>query len=220
MTNPSDTAQQLCRTEFDKQYTKDMLRDLVKRTIALVKRYERFTPRRSTDTAEDRIHAAVMKFLDGARTWDPSRVDLCGFLLGVIASDLTSEMRRSKMAPMISLHARSRPREDDYTGELCEESSADARSSNENGWPSPLAPESVDEAWSLAMTHLHERANGDADVLALLGSYEDGVTQKREVMKRLGWSAAKYKRVYQRLLQLADALDPSVREAIAYAFVN
>ena len=145
---------------------------------------------------------------------------LCGFLLGVIASDLTSEMRRSKMAPMTSLHARSRPREDDYTGEMCEESTVEARASIENGWPIPLVAESVDEAWSLAMTHLRERAATDADVLALLGLYEEGITQKRDVMKRLEWSAAKYKRVYQRLLLLADALDPSVREAIAHAFVN
>ena len=65
METATDTAQQLCRTEFDKQYTKEMLRELSKRTIALTKRYERHTPRRSTDTSQDRIHTAVMKFFDG-----------------------------------------------------------------------------------------------------------------------------------------------------------
>ncbi len=82
-----------------------------------------------------------MKFLDGARIWDPTRVDLCGFLLGVIASDLTGEMRRSKTAPMVSMYARGRPREDDYTGEACEELCAESRTPVENGWPTsaPLA---------------------------------------------------------------------------------
>ena len=43
-------SQQLWGTEFDKQFTKDMLRDLHKRATALIKRYERYSPRKSTDT--------------------------------------------------------------------------------------------------------------------------------------------------------------------------
>jgi hypothetical protein len=215
-----NTTQQLCRTEFDKQYTKDMLRNLVKRATALTKRYERFTPRRSTDTAEDRIHAAVMKFLDGARTWDPTRVDLSGFLLGVIASDLSSELRRSTLAPQISLDDRKRKREDDYTGEVCDESGVESRVPVENGWPVPLTAESPDAAWSLAMDYLRRRAGTDALVLALLGAYEEGVYLKRDVMRLLKWSPNRYKRAYERLLALADEADESVREAIAYALAN
>ena len=95
-------SQQLWGTEFDKQFTKDMLRDLHKRATALIKRYERYSPRKSTDTTDDRVDTALMKLFEGARIWDPARVDLCGFLLGVIASDLTSELRRSALAPQIS----------------------------------------------------------------------------------------------------------------------
>ena len=91
-------SQQLWGTEFDKQFTKDMLRDLHKRATALIKRYERYAPRKSTDTTEDRVDTALMKLFDGARIWDPARVDLCGLLLGVIASDLTSDLRRSALA--------------------------------------------------------------------------------------------------------------------------
>ena len=214
METATDAAQQLCRTEFDKQYTKDMLRELSKRTIALTKRYERHTPRRSTDTSQDRIHTAVMKFFDGSRTWDPSRVDLCGFLLGVIASDLSSEMRRSKMAPLVPIDDRDLPREDDYTGEPCGESGA----SLESGYP--LVSASVDEAWSVAMSYLRKRAGTDARALALLGAWEEGVYQKREVMMLLRWSAATYKDAYQRLVKLANDAEDSVREAIAGAFAN
>lgn len=215
-----NTTQELWRSEFDKQYTKDTLRDLVKRATALTKRYERYTPRRSTDTTEDRIHAAVMKLLDGDRIWDPSRVDLCGFLLGVIASDLTSELRRSKMAPQISIHDARGSREDDYTGERCDDSGTESRASVENGWPVPLAVESVDDAWSLAMSYLHRRTGTDAHLLALLGAWEEGVLQKRDVMKLLNWSASTYKRAYQRLLALAADADENVREAITRAFSN
>lgn len=209
----------LWRTEFDRQYTRGMLRDLVKRATALTKRYERFTPRKSTDTVEDRIHAAVMKLLDGARTWDPTRVDLCGFLLGVIASDLTSELRRSKLAPQISLDDQNCTREDDYTGEPCDESDVEQRASNENRWV-PIAPDSPDGAWPVAMTHLRERAGTDARVLALLGAYEKGVFLRRDVLALLKWTPRMYKDAYQRLVLLADTADDGVRESIAYALAN
>lgn len=216
METATDTAQQLCRTEFDKQYTKEMLRELSKRTIALTKRYERHTPRRSTDTSQDRIHTAVMKFFDGSRTWDPSRVDLCGFLLGVIASDLSSEMRRSKMAPLVPIDDRDPPREDDYTGEPC----GDSGTSLESEYPIPRLSASVDEAWSAAMSYLRKRAGTDARALALLGAWEEGVCQKRDVMMLLKWSAATYKDAYQRLVKLANEAEDSLREAIAYGLSN
>jgi hypothetical protein len=217
-----DTSQSLWRTEFDKQHTKHMLRDLLKQAAALIKRYERYTPRKSSDTAQDRIHTAILKLYEGSRTWDPTRVDLSGFLLGVVASDLTSELRRAKQAPQMPLEDQQRPREDDYTGEPCDESSAYSCASFENGLHVPLSPESRHEAWYIAMKSLRAQAAGaaDASVLALLGAYEEGVTQKRDVMALLNWTSTTYKRVYQRLLDLADRIDPTVREAIVNALAN
>lgn len=215
-----NTPQQLWRTEFDKQYTRDMLRVLVKRATALTRRYERYTTRKSTDTADDRIHAAIAKLFGGERIWDPSRVDLCGFLLGVVASDLTSELRRCALAPIVSVSDHGGPREDDYSGEPCGDSCADARASVEDGWPVPLAPESSHEAWALAMSQLRAIAEGDGFVLALISCWEDGVIHKRDVVGRLAWSSSRYKRTYQRLIALADGLDHSVREAICYALAN
>jgi len=214
------TSQQLWRTEFDKQYTRDMLRALVKRATALARRYERYTTRKSTDTAEDRIHAAIAKLFTGDRIWDPSRVDLCGFLLGVVASDLTSELRRCALAPIVSVSDQGGLREDDYTGEPYEDSCANARASVEDGWPVPLAPESPHEAWALAMSQLHALAEGDDFVLALLSCWEHGVIHKRDVVDRLAWPASRYKRTYQRVIALADCLDNSVREAICHALAN
>jgi hypothetical protein len=209
----NNTSQELWRNEYDRQLSEEMLCDLVKRATALNRRY---APRWSTDTAQDRINAAIVKLLDGARIWDPSRVDLSGFLLGVITSDLTSERRRSKMVPQVSLDEKCN-REDDYTGETCDDAIA---GSTENGWPVPLAAESTDAAWTLAMDHLRKRAGNDDKVLALIGAWEEGVHQKRDVMKLLNWSASTYKRVYRRLLELAEALDDDVRESIAHALTN
>ncbi len=198
-----DATQKAWRTEFEKQYTDDMRRELVRRAVSLTKRYERFTPRRSTDTAMDRIHAAVAKLYDGARMWDHTRVDLCGFLAGVIASDLAHELRRSKVAPQTSLDDRNRTREDDYTGAACDESGAESRVSMEDGWPVPVTDESPD-AWCLAIAHLRQRAGTDALVLALLGAYEEGAYLRCDVMKLLKWSESTYKRAYRRLIALTD----------------
>jgi hypothetical protein len=212
--------QQLWGTEFDKQYTKDMLRDLHKRATSIIKRYERYSPRKSTDTTEDRVNTALMKLFDGARLWDPARVDLCGFLLGVIASDLTSELRRSALAPQISFDDRKRAREDDYTGEPCDDSDLECRASIEDGMPVPFAPESVDAAWAVAMKYLYALAEDDKLVLGLLDAYEEGARLKRDVMALRKWSARTYKEAYKRLVALGQGADPSVRETILYAFAN
>lgn len=210
-----NTTQALWRTEYEKQFTKDMLRDLVKRTIALVKRYGRVA-RESTDTADDRIHTAMTKLLAGSRIWDPARVDLPGFLLGIIASDLTSQLERAKKAPQASFEGPARTQEDDYTGEPCDET-AGAHGSNEDV---PFMTASVDEAWSVAMTHLRARSQTDNGVLALLDAYEEGVYVKRDVIAHLKWTPRTYKRAYERLVMLADVCDPSVRESIIYALDN
>lgn len=220
METKGTTAQQLWGTEFDKQFTKDMLRNLLKTATAMANRYERYSPRKSTDTAEDRVNTALMKLFDGARVWDPARVDLSGFLLGVIASDLTSELRRSALAPQISFEDRKRPREDDYSGEPYDESTIVPRASIEDGMHVPLVPESVEAAWEVAMKYLYASAEDDKLVIALLDAYEQDARTKRDVMKLLKWTSRTYKTAYGRLVALAEAADPAVREAIFFAFTN
>lgn len=210
------TTQPLWRTEYEKQFTKEMLTDLVKRVISTVKRYGRYA-RQSTDTPEDRINSAIAKLWAGSRIWDPKRVDLCGFLHGVVTSDLSRQVARLEKATFVSLDAPPACREDDYTGESCEDDGGRAAGANEDG---PLMCESVDEAWSIAMTHLRERAATDRGVLALLDAYDDGVYIKRDVIDHLNWTASTYKRAYARLVMLADACDPWLRESIFHALKN
>jgi len=218
-----DTTQQLWRTEFDKQYTKDLLRVLHKQTTALVKRYQRHTPLSGADLGtQDRIHTAVMKLHDGSRVWDPERVDLGNFLLGVIASDLTTELRRAKRFPVLSLDEPATVPEDDYSGEPI---TGTRGASIANTEPGPIRfaraeHESLDGAWSIAMPHLREGAAKDRDVLSLLAAYEEGVYYRRDVMRLLGWDGTKYQRVYRRLLNIAKKADEDVRDLIAQALAN
>jgi hypothetical protein len=202
-----NTTQELWRTEFDKQYTKELLRDLIRQVPALVRRYERKSPRRSTDTPEDRLHTAIMKLQEGARTWDPTRVDLGSFLLGVIASDLSGEMRRSKRFPQVSLNDRKLKLADHEASDLIRATRTTSH-------------ESTEGAWSIALAHLRELAASDKCVLALLDAYDQGAFEKRDVMRLLKWPPTTYTRVYQRLLRLADRLDEELRDVIVDALAN
>ncbi len=204
------------QTAFKHQYTRDMLRMLMRRVTALVRYYERHLPRKSTDTAEDRIHAALTKLLACERIWDPSRVDLCGFLLGVVVSDLKKELRRAGLVPLVVPGPDAPPREDDYTGALPD----DADAAIHDACPGLLAPASIDGAWSLAIVSLCECAADDASALALIGAWEQGMIHKHDVLAYLRWSASKYARVYHRVIRLAETLPPFVREAIRYALAD
>ncbi len=210
------TTQPLWRTDYEKQFTKDMLTDLIKRVISTVKRYGRYA-QQSGDTPEDRINSAIAKLWAGSRIWDPKRVDLCGFLHGIVTSDLTNQVARAKKASFVSYDVPSTQHEDDYSGEPFDDSGGRVDGALDE---SPLVCESVDEAWSIAMTHLRERAATDRGVLALLDAYDEGIYLKREVIAHLNWTTSTYKRAYARLVMLADACDPWVRESIFYALNN
>ena len=216
-----NTSQQLWRTEFDKQYTPEQIRALNKHTRALIKEYRGYGLR-STDTVEDRLYSALVKLFDGSRTWEPKNVDLHGFLIGVVASDLSAELRRHTSAPMVSLDRPHSSREDDYTGEMLENVPKRDASAN-GGWKVQLVGQSTDEAWELALALLREMATKKkryADALALLDAFEEGMLTKRDVMDHVGWTAYRYRVAYERLVELANDTDPDMRNAIREALLN
>lgn len=215
-----DTSQQLWRTAYDEQHTPEMMHRLFRHVKGLIRYYRRYGLR-STDSVEDRIHDALTKLFAGSRTWDPARVDLFGFLAGVVTSDLSAEMERGTIARIVSLDRRVASREDDYTGHVVEEAStAYAEKLITSNCPVPIACESKDAAWELALAHLRERSSAEADVLKLLDTYDEGIVEKRDVMKHLRWTAYKYRRAYERLVKLANHADPDVREAIRAGLTN
>lgn len=218
------TSQQLWRTEFDNQYTLEEIRALNKHAGELIKEYRGYGLR-STYTAEDRINDALVKLFDGDRIWQPENVDLHGFLMGVVASDLSAELVRHRRAPMVSFDRPHTPREDNYTGELIEHASKAAESTSvECGWAVPIVCESTDGAWEFALARLRDMASKKkkryADVLKLLDAYDDGFLSKRAVMAHLGWKAYRYRVAVERLAELAEGIDPDVRAAIRDALLN
>ena len=125
----------------------------------------------------------------------------------MIASDLSSEMRRSKRFPQVSI--------DDRKLRLAETEASDSIHATR-----ATSHEAAEGAWSVAMAHLTELAAGDKGVLALLDAYDQGVFERRDVIKLLKWAPSTYKRVYQRLVDLADGVNQHLRDAIFEALAN
>jgi hypothetical protein len=218
----NDTTQELWRTEFDRQCTPELFRVLYKQTTALVRRCLRNTPARGADLGVlDRIHTAAMKLCDGSRVWDPERVDLGNFLLGVVASDLSAELCHATRFPETSLDEPPPTPRDDYTGEPIPDT-ATSLASTTRGPAHDAGAEhaSLDRAWSVAMPHLREAAAKDRDVLVLLAAYDQGVYARRDVMRQLRWNSNKYQRVYRRLLHVASSLDDDIRDVVAQCLAN
>lgn len=207
MKGPMDTPERLWRTQFDKQLTDEMMERVIKATEALVRKVQRRCRWRDQQTADDRLHTAIVKTLDGTLKWDPERVDLERFFVGAIRGDITHEIEHSDKFRHVSL--------DDESGnpDALESETSDALTDDrvvKNEVPKPAW-------WSEVMQALRTQAAGEARVLAILDAYDHGCFTRSEVMDHTGLSSKKYHNAHQRLLALAQKVDDDVRELIFQA---
>ena len=199
--------QQLWRTQFDKQLTDEMMERVLKQTIALVRKVESKTPWRDLQTADDRLHSAIVKTLDGTKRWDPTRVDLEGHFLGAIASDLSHELERAHKFRSVPLDA-----ENENADELEHETSEALRGARESKDEVPK-----EAWWSIAMAEFRRHAPDDTGVLAIIDAYGHGKLTRRDVIAHTRMSSRQYHAAYQRLVRIAEKIDDDVRDLIMQA---
>lgn len=202
-----DSPEQLWRTQFDKQVTREMMERVLKQTIALVRRVERKTPWRDQQTQDDRLHTAIAKTLAGTLRWDPVRVDLERHLLGAIAGDISHEIEHALNFPQVSLDA-----EHANADQLERETSEAVAGVRETKREVPKQA-----WWSAAMDEFRKHADGDAGVLAIVDAYGHDKLTRRAVMEHTGMSARQYHAAYQRLMRAAQKIDEDVRDLIIQA---
>jgi hypothetical protein len=199
--------QQLWRTQFDRQLTDEMMERVLKQSIALVRIMERKTPWRDTQTVDDRLHAVIVKMLDGTLRWDPARVDLERYLLYAIAGEISHELERSERFPHASLDDENRDVEE--LERAASEVLAGQRESKQEvpkaGW------------WTLAMAEFRKHAGGDAAVLAIVEAFGHGKLTRRDVITHTGMTPRQYHAAYQRLVRVAKKIDDDVRDLIMQA---
>lgn len=122
-------------------------------------------------SVEHVVNQAIEHCLDGSRTWDPSNVDLPGFLRGVIRS-LVSAERKSYVKRRTFAAS-------DYleSSNLALEVTA-----------SPEDEALDEESRGSLFADVEACAQGDADLEALLAAILDGNTKREQLVEALGWT--------------------------------
>jgi hypothetical protein len=202
----------LRRTDFDKQLTQAVMERVLKQTLQLISLVERKTPWRDQLGADDRLHTAILKTLEGSRKWDPDRVDLGGHLFGVVSSTISHELRHGKRFEHVSLD------DDDQDLEALRQETEDALAERADA-STHVASEDVptEDAWTLAMRVLRHVARRELNVLALLDAYDQGAMDKRAVMCVTKLKSRAYAAAYARLVELASTVDDDTRDLIMQA---
>jgi hypothetical protein len=202
-----DSPQQLWRTQFDKQHTDKLVERVLNQIAALVRQVERDTRWRDQLGPDDRLNTVYMKLLDGKLTWDPSRVNLEGFLLWAISREINHEVRHTIRFPHVSVDDETRNQD-----QLEEQASEALTAQRESKREEPVEP-----CWILFLREMRKQAADDKGVMAIVDCYSKGVTTRAEIMKLTGMSKAAYHAAYQRMVRIAKKLDAELLETIVQA---
>ena len=119
-------------------------------------------------SVEQLVNSAVEACLDGTRSWDPTAVDLPGFLRGVIRSLTSSEKKKSVRAKTDTFHDFERI--------------------------APLADSPEDDALAeerriAILSSIEACTTDDEDLRALYLAILDGAVKREEIAAVLGWPA-------------------------------
>jgi hypothetical protein len=200
------TTQEPCRTAFDKQADAKMFTRLHKAVTAMIRYIERQNRWKDVRGAEDRIHTAIVKTLDGQLTWNPEAQELSKHLLGAVWGDIANELKHARRFPQVSLDDESQNL--DRLEEQASESIASTR-------------EGIDERPALVLAEvtgkLRVLAAGDRGVLSILDAWDQGALTRRDVVRRARMSTRMYDAAYKRLVRLAVPLAANVIETMEWA---
>jgi hypothetical protein len=203
----NDSSQQLWRTQFDKQFDRKLVVQIIKQTTALIRNVEKQTPWRDQRGGDDRLNETILKLFDGRITWDPDRVNLEGFLLWAISRDIEHEIRDAKKRPHLSV-------DNEHLNQDQLEEEASERLELER---TSKAEEPVGPCWSLFVAEMRKLAATDAAVLAVVDAYAKHAVTRADVMRLTGLSKAQYHAAYQRMVRYAKKIDPETLETIMQA---
>jgi hypothetical protein len=161
--------------------------------------------RKDPQYAMSMVLDAVADTLDGIRAWNPERRALRHHLMRVVNSRISHDLGRARRRRHVAYHEPDDDGENDAELEMSLRRD-DARTRPEGA----LALRDVRERLYGALRVLAET---DRDVLVLLGAYEDGYHSQGEVMARLAWSLAEFRKHRRRLNTIIRHLPDELRTA-------
>lgn len=153
-------------------------------------------------TAQELLHIAIVKALNGTRTWHPDRVDLKGFLMGAmksIASSWASHHSRNHQSPEYALSESStRSNASNGDGRLVFDDLASKAPSPEDEL---IRMEEVKARDEIA-DQIGEAFATDEDALTVIAGLEDGMSPAA-IRDEFGWDDNKIRAVMRRIKRKA-----------------
>jgi len=193
-------------------FEKQMTRTVAARAIEYGKRRAQMLRAAGCAAAEDEgeilVNDAVADTLTGVVIWDHERQELGAHLRDVIRTRTWNQMKRARRLGHVSL--------DDDDSESASHGVATASMAGEHAPDRPDDVVSDRDVIAKFFVALADRAAGDADVLALLDPYREGVVERRDVIEGSGISAVAFVNARRRLdRMLADMPDELRAESLA-----
>ena len=196
------------RAEFERQATQDLIKRATKYARKRVRMVQRVGRKVDPLYARELVLDAVGDTLDGTRKWDPDERPLLNHVIATVFSRTGHEVVRAA-------HQRHRSLDDS-----ADDNSSDGRplEAEASRTLASLATRSLDAAEvhaRRAVEALRHASGGNELIGVLLDAFEQGKTERREVMEWTGWSARTYDNVRRYLVRLVDKLPAEVREIAA-----
>lgn len=195
------------RAAFEKQATDELIERASRYARQRAKLVGRVARRNDPLYARELVQDALIDTLDGRVVWDPERVSLLTHVMGVIQSRTRHHVVRAIKMPHRSLDdsaddhsTEGRPVEREASLAVVRERGAD-----------PDDPAYVAHA-ARVVGGLWQSVGDSGAARELLRAYEQGKTERHEVMELTGMSAATYKNERRRIVRLAAKLPAEVRE--------
>ena len=175
------------RQAFDAALTPEVLREITRHAE---RRAATLRGAAAWLSAEDLVHTAIVKTLDGSQRWKPEMRTLAEHLKGAIDGEISHARDHARDFPEVRIDA---PDVDDAVAE--EVAAAVARA--------PEAQAGVEHARAALFVAVGARARHDVAIRALLDAYERGAHTRREVIEVTGMTRREYAAAYARLRYVA-----------------
>ena len=193
------------RRAFEEQATEEAMASVYTYAASLARMIENATRRRDPLIAREMVLDAMADTFAGVVTWDPDRAPLAAHLCRVLRSRTSHELERTKNFVHVSLDDRDSP-----SHRSLETATSEAMEANEAVEEHACAARARD-----VVAGIRRLAAADPPVLQLLDAFEQGATERHDIMQVTGMTSGTYHNARRRLVRLASKLPDDVRDAVA-----
>jgi hypothetical protein len=185
---------------FKAQLTKDLLDEVIVYAKRRALWVQRATGTDDPQLAETLLQDALGDTVLGEVTWDPQNAPLVLHLKGIIRGKTSHMMQHAARFPSVWITAPNIQLEQEVSDAI----EAERNTNGESDLTTYV---------NRTITALRNLADGDADVLALLGAFGQGAIERRDVLRVTELTRSTYHNAMKRLLRLVEQLPAELRNS-------